>query len=142
MSRDWKIIALFIAPAWIALGLAGCTTNAAPPPSEPIAITPQTNAALSTYLRTVRVTRPGAFAVSPDGRNSFYTYCETISCVASSYSMPALRGCRSYSGTPCHLLYVRDEQRLPFTRSETDLPGRHGSEKQRELDIDLNDRAR
>ena len=28
---------------------------------------------------------------------------------------------------------LRDERRLAFTRSDTDLPGRHGSEKQREI---------
>ncbi|WP_119303745.1 hypothetical protein [Dongia deserti] len=134
-------IAISLAPALIATSIAGCASPyAAPPPPEPLAITPQTSAALSTYLRAVKVTRPGAFAVSPDGRNSFYTYCGQIRCAVSNYSMPALRGCHNLSGTPCVLLYVRDEPRLAFTRIENDLPGRHGSERQREVDFDLHDR--
>lgn len=134
-----------IAAAAIALGLAapvlgGCATPyAAPPPAEPIAITPQTSAALETYLRTVRVTRPGAFAVSPDGRNSFYTYCGNITCAVTNYPFLALRGCHSLSGTPCVVLYVRDEPRLAFTRTQdATAGGRHGSERQRELDFDVN----
>lgn len=131
-----------IAAVLLALGLAaavgGCATPAsAPAPSGPIAITPQTNATLAAYLRVVRNTRPGAFAVSPDGRNSFFTYCEEISCATASYSAPALRGCRSLSGTPCLILYVRNEQRLPYTRTEGLMAGgRHGSEKQRVIEFD------
>lgn len=131
-----------IAAAFLALGLAGCATPyAAPPITEPIAITPQTQGALTAYLRTVKVTRPGAFAVSPDGRNSFYTYCDDTICAVSNYSIPALRGCQSFSGTPCVVLYVRHEPRLTFTRAENAAAGgRHGSEEQRELDFDNNRR--
>lgn len=129
--------------AVVALGLAaamvhGCAgPSAAPPPDGPIAITQQTDAALTIYLRKVRVTRPGAFAVSPDGRNSFHTWCDDTVCAVSNYSIPALRGCQSLSGTSCLILYVRNEARLPFTQSGSDAPGRHGSEQQRRIEIDV-----
>ncbi len=134
------------AAALIALGLAapllGACANpdAAAPPGGPIALTQQTDAAFAAYLRKVRVTRPGAFAVSPDGRNSFYTWCEDTVCAVSNYSIPALRGCRSISGTPCVVLHVRNDQRLAFTRTGGDAPGRHGSEEQRPLEYDVHDR--
>ena len=124
------------AVAFVVLGLAGCASQSAPPPTEPIDLTPQSNAALTRYLRTVRVTRPGAFAVSPDGANSFYTYCDTLACRVSNYSIPALRGCQSFTGAPCLVLYVRDDPRLAFTRGENDLPGRHGSQRQEDIDFD------
>lgn len=134
-----RTIAVFL----IAAGaLAACAApNAAPPSRTPIAITPETNAEIAKYLRIVKATRPGAFAVSPDGRDSFFTYCEEISCAAPSYAQPALRGCQSFSGSPCQILYVRNEPRLAFTRTENaGSGGRHGSEEQRELDFDFNDR--
>jgi hypothetical protein len=122
--------------------LAACAPNAAPPPRTPIAITPETNAEITKYLRIVKSTRPGAFAVSPDGRDSFFTYCEDISCAAPSYTQPALRGCQSYSGAPCIILFSRKEPRVAFTRTETaGTGGRHGSEEQRELDFDFNDKG-
>jgi hypothetical protein len=126
-----------------ALALAACAApNAAPPPRTPLALTPETNAEVAKYLRIVRATRPGAFAVSPDGRNSFFTYCEEVSCAAPSYAQPALRGCQSLAGTPCVILFVRNEPRSAFSRTENaGTGGRHGSEKQRELDFDF-DRKR
>ena len=132
-----------IAAALIAvLALSACAApNAAPPSQTPIAITPETSGEVSKYLRIVKATRPGAFAVSPDGRNSFFTYCEEISCAAPSYTQPALRGCQSIAGTPCIILFVRNEPRVAFTRTENaDTGGRHGSEEQRELDFDFNGR--
>jgi uncharacterized membrane protein len=125
-----------------ALALGACATpNAAAPAKAPLAITPETNAEVSKYLRIVKATRPGAFAVSPDGRNSYFTYCEEISCAAPSYTQPALRGCQSMSGAPCTLLFVRNEPRIAFTRTENaNYGGRHGSEEQRELDFDFHDK--
>jgi hypothetical protein len=131
-----------IAAAVLAVSLAACAApHAAAPSATPIAVTPETSAEIAKYLRVVRSTRPGAFAVSPDGRNSFFTYCEEISCAVSNYSAPALRGCQSFSGAPCVILFVRNEPRAAFTRTENaGTGGRHGSEEQRELDFDVNDR--
>jgi hypothetical protein len=124
----------------VAIALNACAApNAAP--TTPIAITPETNSEVSKYLRIVKATRPGAFAVSPDGRNSYFTYCDEITCATSNYSQPALRGCQSFSGAPCVILFVRNEPRIGFTRTQNaGTGGRHGSEEQRELDFDFNDR--
>lgn len=132
--------------AVIALGLAGpvigacASPYAAPPPDGPIPLSRQTDAALSTYLRKVRVTRPGAFAVSPDGRNSFYTWCDDTACGVWNYSMPALRGCQSQTGAPCLILYVRNEPRLAFTKTGEEAAGQHGSEQQRRVEYDVRGR--
>jgi hypothetical protein len=124
-----------------ALALGACAPTAAPPSRTPVAITPETNAEIAKYLRIVKSTRPGAFAVSQDGRDSFFTYCEEISCAAPSYTQPALRGCQSYSGAPCIVLFSRNQPRVAFTRTENaGSGGRHGSEEQRELDFDFNDK--
>jgi hypothetical protein len=129
-----------LAPILLALG-ACAAPYAASPTAAPITITPETNAEIAKYLRIVKATRPGAFAVSPDGRNSFFTYCEEVACAVSNYSQPALRGCQSFTGAPCLILFVRQEPRAAFTRSENSgTGGRHGSQEQRELDFDLNDR--
>lgn len=138
MSPRWKIAAALFALGLVAPMTSSCASPyLAPKPDEPIAITPETRAALNAYLGRVKVTRPGAFAVSPNGRNSFYTYCGNISCAVTNYSFLALRGCHRLSGVPCVILYVRDEPRLAFIRRETAAPGgRHGSERQREVDFD------
>ena len=132
------------AALFAAVAVAACAApNAAAPSKTPIAITPETNAEISKYLRIVTSTRPGAFAVSPNGHNSYFTYCEEISCAAPSYTQPALRGCQSISGTPCIVLFARNEPRVAFTRTENaGTGGRHGSEEQRELDFDFNDKRR
>lgn len=136
-----KIIAAFAALGLASAIIGGCgTPSSAPPPSGPIPLSRQTDAALTVYLRKVKVTRPGAFAVSPDGRNSFYTWCDDTACAVSNYSIPALRGCQSQIGTPCLILFVRDEPRLAFTKTGEDAPGRHGSEQQRRVDYDVNGR--
>jgi hypothetical protein len=124
------------------LALAACTAGPAPAPSPtgPIAISPQTEGEISAYLRKVKVTRPGAFAVSPDGLNSFYTWCDDTACATANYSAPALRGCQGLAGMPCIVLYVRHEPRLQYSRSETTTPGRHGSEEQRRIDYDVRGR--
>jgi hypothetical protein len=125
----------------VLLALGACAQPAvAPSPTGPIAVSPQTEGELSAYLRKVKVTRPGAFAVSPDGLNSFYTWCDDTACATANYSTPALRGCQGLAGQPCIVLYVRHEPRLQYSRSETAAPGRHGSEEQRRIDYDVHGR--
>jgi hypothetical protein len=131
-----------IAAALIALSLAGCAAQQpkTPPSGAPIAISPATQGELAAYLAKVKVTRPGAFAVSPDGLNSFYTWCDDTACATANYSQPALRGCQGLAGAPCVVLYVRHEPRLQYSRSETAAAGRHGSEEQRRIDYDTHGR--
>jgi hypothetical protein len=112
------------------LGLAACAPipPQMPPSGQPITLSRATQGELTNYLRRVKVTRPGAFAVTSDGRNSFYTWCNDIACATLNYLSPALWGCESLSGTICFILYERHEQRLVFTRIDDDeLRGQHGS---------------
>ena len=119
--------------------LAACATQPAAPAGPPIALSPATQGELTAYLAKVKVTRPGAFAVSPDGLNSFYTWCDDTICATSNYSNPALRGCQGLAGQPCVVLYLRYEPRLTFTRAADAAPGgQHGSERQRQIDFDNN----
>ena len=130
-----------IAAGVFLLALAGCAASEPKTlPSGPIAISPQTEGEISAYLRKVKVTRPGAFAVSPDGLNSFYTWCDDTACATSSYATPAQRGCQSLAGQPCVILYVRNEPRLTYSRSASAGEGRHGSEEQRRIDYDTRGR--
>ena len=138
MIRTRTIAAVLLAT----IALNACAAPNAAPSRTPVAITPETNSEVAKYLRIVKATRPGAFAVSPDGRNSYFTYCDEIACATSNYSQPALRGCQSFSGAPCVILFVRNEPRIGFTRTQNaGTGGRHGSEEQRELDFDFNDRS-
>jgi hypothetical protein len=120
------------------LTLAACASEPSMPSSgAPIALSPATEGALAAYLAKVKVTRPGAFAVSPDGRNSFYTWCDDTACMTANYSIPALRGCQSLAGTECVVLYVRNQPRLVATRAESAAPGgQHGSQQQPRIEWD------
>lgn len=136
MPHASRIIAGFLL-----LGLGACAgPSGAPAPTGPIAISPQTQGEIGAYLRRVKVTRPGAFAVSPDGLNSFYTWCDDTACATSSYSAPALRGCQALSGAPCLVLYVRHEPRVPYSVDAAAADGRHGAQEQPRIDYDVRDR--
>ena len=127
----------------LSLTLGALISPAQAQSSDTIALSPATQGQLTAYLGKVKVTRPGAFAVSPDGRNSYYTWCDDIACATSNYSIPAQRGCQSLAGTPCVVLYVRNEPRRAFTRAEDAAPGgQHGSQEQRRLDFDFGGHAR
>jgi hypothetical protein len=126
----------------LAIALAAC---AAPAQSQstggPIAISPATQGELTAYLGKVKATRPGAFAVSPDGRTSFYTWCDDTVCRISTYSIPALNKCQSLAGTKCAILYVRNDKRIQYTVNPSAAPGgQHGSQQQEEFNFDTHDR--
>ena len=66
-----------IAASILAVALAAHTVPAQSQSSNgPLAISPATQGESSAYLAKVKSTRPGAFAVSPDGRTSYYTWCD------------------------------------------------------------------
>jgi hypothetical protein len=135
ICRDILLIRASTIAAITALALAACTTEPQMPPSgHPIALSPSTQGELTAYLGRVMAVRPGAFAVSPDGRNSFYTWCADVACATSNYSFPALRGCQSLAGTECLILNVRSQPRLTYTRASEAAPGgQHGSQQQPRL---------
>jgi len=131
--------------ALMALGLSACTPAEPqlPPSGQPIALSPATQGEITAYLQRVKVTRPGAFAVSPDGRNSFYTWCDDTACAITNYSFPALQGCRGLAGTDCLVLYVRYEPRLLATKAADAAPGgQHGSQQQQRIEWDNKDGGR
>ncbi len=126
--------------AGLAFGLAACAPGeeraSAPATGAPLSISNATSGELTEYLARVKATRPGAFAVSADGKDSFYTWCDDTSCVAPNYSMPALNGCRALSGKDCVVLYVRNQPRFAFSRTVDSTPGKHGDAQQRRYEYD------
>jgi hypothetical protein len=132
--------AIRLLAALLALGLAGCAATderaTAAAPSDPVSIGNASSGELTAYLAKVRATRPGAFAVSQDGRDSYYTWCDDTVCKTSNYSIPALAGCQSLSGKPCVVLYVRNQPRFAFSRTVDSEAGRHGSQEQPHFEFD------
>src|SRR5262249_8195886 len=90
LSGTLLLIRFSTIAALMALGLSACTPAQPqlPPSGQPVALSPATQGEVTAYLQRVKVTRPGAFAVSPDGRNSFYTWR------ASHFSVPGAAGVR------------------------------------------------
>lgn len=131
MKSVRALLSLFVATGAMLLSISpSVAQNAA------VAISPATQGEIAEYLKLVRNTRPGAFAVSPDGLNSFYTWCEDLSCNVTNYSAIALRGCRSLSGADCLILYFRNDQRRPFNADVSiNAAGRHGFQKQYRVDF-------
>lgn len=123
----------------LALIVTACAANTdrqqQSPAGAPQSIGEATSGHLLQYLARVKSTRPGAFAVSADGADSFYTWCDDIACMTQNYSIPALNGCRSISGKECFVLYVRNQPRFAFSRRVDGQTGRHGDEEQPELDF-------
>jgi len=112
--------------------LAGCTT-AQPTSGQMSGLSPQpvsatSERALVAYQRTIGTTRRGAFAISQDGKTTFYSYCAEITCIPANYSMLALNGCRSLSGSACNLLFVNRDARIAFERAALlNDSGKHGA---------------
>jgi len=131
-----------IALSMLALALAA---HAVPAQSQSsggrLAISPATQGEIAAYLAKVKSTRPGAFAVSPDGRTSYYAWCDNTVCRISTYSIPALNKCQSLAGTKCLILYVRRDKRVDYTVDPAAAPGgQHGSQQQEEFNFDVHDR--
>jgi hypothetical protein len=74
-----------------------------PPAGQKVHITQQTYEAFKQYQATIGSTHPGAFAVSRSGRDSYYYYCEDVTCVSgSAYGQQAVRACAQW-GQPCYI---------------------------------------
>ena len=134
MSHFFKL-----ATALLVLALSACAANTDRQQSAtdaPQSIGETTSGELIAYLARVKSTRPGAFAVSADGSDSFYAWCDDITCMTTNYSIPALNGCRSLSGKECYVLYVRNQPRFAFSRRVDGRNGRHGSQEQPALEFD------
>jgi hypothetical protein len=68
------------------------------------------------YLRAIgNGNKPGAFAISKDGRSAFYSWCEDIHCIAGpTYSQDALNSCEREYGTDCVVFAVRDDIKVDY----------------------------
>jgi hypothetical protein len=68
------------------------------------------------YLRNIgNGNKPGAFAISKDGRGAFYSWCQDIRCVAGpTYSQDALNYCEREYDTECVVFAVRDDIRVEY----------------------------
>ncbi len=127
------------AAALLVLTLSACAANTdrqQAATDAPQSIGETTSGELVAYLARVKSTRPGAFAVSSDGADSFYAWCDDITCMTSNYSIPALNGCRSISGKECFVLYSRNQPRFAFSRRVDGKTGRHGSQEQPAIEFD------
>ena len=122
----------------LSLALTGCIAGQAGADlgSQPLALSPDTQSALSTYLRQVMTTRPGAFAVSEDGADSYFVWCEELACTEFTYSTPAVARCESMSGKHCVTLFVRDHPRVAYALAPKGTgAGKHGSRKSMPLEF-------
>ena len=83
--------------------LPGCTASA--PQGMPITITTTTDVRLKQHLQTMGESNYGAFAVSADGRYSYYTYCtDGGGCERVPLNFDALAGCKKLAGSECIVL--------------------------------------
>lgn len=139
MSRA-RFFAAFLLVLCPTAFLTACAANTdrqqQAPAGAPQSIGETTSGQLVQYLARVKSTRPGAFAVSSDGADSFYAWCDDINCMTQNYSLPALEGCRGISGKECFVLYVRNQPRFAFSRRVDGQTGRHGNEEQPAIEFD------
>ena len=68
------------------------------------------------YLRNIgNGNKPGAFAISTDGKSAFYSWCQDIRCVAGpTYSQDALNACERHYDTECVVFAVRDDIKVEY----------------------------
>lgn len=88
----------------------GITAGGAASAADEIALHPDVWAAYEAYRQTPR---PGAFAVSEDGRSHGQSQCGAV-CVVGPQKAQALAACREKSGGACLVFAVRDQIRLPY----------------------------
>jgi len=59
--------------------------------------------------------RPGAFVISKDGENAYYTWCPDTRCMGGlTYSQESLNRCEQEYDTDCVVFAVRDEIRVEY----------------------------
>jgi len=88
-----------------AAGLSLVLLNACATPEGPaITLSQRTATHFKEYMSRMHGFEHGAFAVSPDGRFSFYTYCSEGNCEIAELNVDALNGCKNLAGTDCVLL--------------------------------------
>jgi hypothetical protein len=97
---------------------------------EPLVITQQSNSELQDYLKAIYPVWRGAFAISDNGKDSYYFYCPDAACTVALFGGIATAQCESLSGQHCSLLYVNSAPRVAYTVSTAkSVDGRHGSRR-------------
>jgi hypothetical protein len=68
------------------------------------------------YLRNIGDgRRPGAFVISKDGENAYYTWCADTQCMGGmTYSQESLNRCEQEYDTDCVVFAVRDDIRVEY----------------------------
>jgi hypothetical protein len=88
--------------------LSGCATPQVKP-AEKITLSHQVWGYYQEYLADIYPNRPGAFAVSENGRNAYYYYCTDIRCMpGKGYKQGALDGCNRWGNDCLVFAYGRD----------------------------------
>lgn len=99
------LIALFVL-------LAACTSTQKH--VGKITLTQETNRNFQQYLAAIGINQPGAFAVSLDGRNSYYIWCREMMCMGGpTYKNDAKRACEKF-GKECVVLAYRKDTLVPY----------------------------
>jgi len=80
--------------------LSGCAT----PEGPEITLSQHTDALFQQYMSMMHDIEHGAFAVSPDGRHGFFTYCYSGNCERADLNYEALNGCKKLAHSDCLIL--------------------------------------
>ena len=110
MTRLLTGILLFALAAFCALGPQTARAEAA------YQIDGEVRAHFQKYLDDIgHGQRPGAYAITTDGRGVFYFWCEEIRCMAGkAYSTDAKDHCEAEYGTDCVVFAIRDEIKVQY----------------------------
>ncbi|MDY0871457.1 hypothetical protein [Dongia rigui] len=97
--------------------LVACTST--PKHVGKITLTNQTWGSYQQYAEAIKPNRPGAFAVSVDGRNSYYIWCRELQCMGGpTYKRDALIACERY-GTDCVIFAFRGDILVDYEIEKT-----------------------
>lgn len=106
--RGWLIAGLLaLGAAGAVFGVADGTARAA----AELGLDPEVWAAFEAYRAE---NRPGAFAVSEDGRSHGSSLCGAGACDPAAAKKAALQACRENAGGPCVIFAVRDDIKLAY----------------------------
>jgi hypothetical protein len=84
--------------------LVALPTACAAPEGPAIVLSPRVSAYFQEYMSRMHGIEHGAFAVSEDGKHSFYTYCYEGNCENAQLNFVALNGCRNLAKADCVVL--------------------------------------
>ncbi len=109
------LLRLRVGCALAACGVLLAACSGAGPSDKPLVVSPETNAHLQTYLDTGDESR-SAFAVSADGKYSFYLYCESGGCHGQyNLSQEAIKRCEALGHGRCVILGSNGMVKRPYT---------------------------